>query len=518
MTMAAPVGQWRATYAPGTSLILAGPTSLVLLRQPAAAQERLVNALWEQVIRSATMSELAARLAVFSVDKLPGFAALFWTSKGMRSLVRGDVTVTDPSSGSVIATGSDVQTWSESALGNLTRVNVITGEETEPGPILPLVVGVAYASWVCLDASADAQVTSPQVPEEDLEYIPPVTVAAPSMSPAASPISPAVLSASQDGSSTSAAASPWDLAAGPVAAAVRPMSSAAPGRAEALTAPSEAGPPSITSEDPWGSDDDGPDTEPMPAVEDGEQPQVRRAVDRRIDSIGGSDLEPKSAGLADDMLEADTQLMELPVERPPFDSQLLAPQQAGAAQAAMPPPVSADVDTPPTLPLSTSPSTPPPQEPSTDSLIMAADCPDGHSNPPAAATCRMCGAAIPPQRPRLVHRPVLCVLQASDGATADVDRAVLVGRAPDPDRSNFKAPRLMPVQSPEHDISRTHVEVAPEGWQVMATDLNSTNGTVLIRPGGYERQQLAPGEHVPVQPGSVLELGDGVSITVALPS
>ena len=41
--------------------------------------ERLVSALWEQVIRSATMGELAARLAVFSVDKLPGFAALFWT-------------------------------------------------------------------------------------------------------------------------------------------------------------------------------------------------------------------------------------------------------------------------------------------------------------------------------------------------------------------------------------------------------------------------------------------------------
>ncbi len=99
-----------------------------------------------------------------------------------------------------------------------------------------------------------------------------------------------------------------------------------------------------------------------------------------------------------------------------------------------------------------------------------------------------------------------------------MDRAVLVGRAPDPDRSNFKAPRLMSVLSPRHDISRTHVEVAPEGWQVMATDLNSTNGTVLIRPGGYERQQLAPGEHVPVQPGSVLELGDGVSITVARPS
>src|SRR5215217_7548951 len=550
MTMAAPMGQWRATYAPGTSLILAGPTSLVLLREPGTAQERLVNALWEQVIRSATMGELAARLAVFSIDKLPGFAALFWTSKGMRSLVRGDVTVTDPSSGNVVASGSDIQTWSESGLGNLTRVSVITGEEAEPGPVLPLVVGVAYASWVCLDASADAQVRSPQeIPEEEFEYTSPVSLAAASRNPAASSTSPVVLSVSQDRSSTAAAAPAGDLAAAPAAPAegppvgsaapsapaegppmdssaqavpaeTAPMSSTVEGLADPPTEPFAAGPLSTTSEDPWGSDDDGPDTEPMPAVEDGdEQPlQVGLAVDRSTDSRE-ADLESKSAGVADDNLEADTQLMEVPIEHPAFNPQLDERQQAAAPQAAMPPPVAADVDdTPPTLPLSSSPRAPLAQDPSTESLIMAADCPHGHSNPPAAATCRMCGAAIAPQRPRLIHRPVLCVLQASDGTTADVDRAVLVGRAPDPDRSNFKAPRLMSVQSPGHDISRTHVEVAPEGWQVIATDLNSTNGTVLIRPGGYERQQLAPGEHVPVQPGSVLDLGDGVSITVALPS
>src|SRR5215213_9570213 len=342
MTMAAPMGQWRATYAPGTSLILAGPTSLVLLREPGTAQERLVNALWEQVMRSATMGELAARLAVFSIDKLPGFAALFWTSKGMRSLVRGDVTVTDPSSGNLIASGSDIQTWSESGLGNLTCVSILTGEEAEPGPVLPLVVGVAYASWVCLDASEAAQVTSPQeIPEEEFEYTSPVSLVAPS-SPAASSTSPAILSVSQDGSSTATAASPSDLAAGKLAAAVPPMSSATPqtpaearsmgsvappapgetppmgsaappapgetppmppaapptpaeaapmsptvaGPPDPLTEPSEAGQPSITSEDPWGSDDDGPDTEPMPAVEDDdEQPlQVGLAVDGLTDS------------------------------------------------------------------------------------------------------------------------------------------------------------------------------------------------------------------------------------------
>jgi hypothetical protein len=71
-----------------------------------------------------------------------------------------------------------------------------------------------------------------------------------------------------------------------------------------------------------------------------------------------------------------------------------------------------------------------------------------------------------------VSRPVLCVLRASDGTCAEVDRAVLVGRVPDPSRSSFEAPRLMRLRSPRHDISRTHVEVAPEGWRVVATDLD----------------------------------------------
>lgn len=462
MTMAALVGQWRATYAPGNSLILAGPTSIVLLKEPAAEHERLVNALWDQVIRSATMSELAARLAVFSVDKLPGFAAMFWTPDGMRSLIRGGVTVTDPASGRVIASGSDIQTWSESGLGNLTRVSVLSGEETGAGPILPLVVGVAYASWVSLDASADAQVTSPQVSDEEIEHMQSVTLAAMPMSPAA-----------------------------------------------------------ISSEDPWGSDDGSPDTEPMQAIDDGGG-QGGDGVDRQASSVRQS-VGPRSVLSAeDDMLEADTRLMEELVDRKPFDpsdAQLFEPQHPAAAPAAMSPPVSPDGDAHTAFPSSAPvPSAPAPDGSSTESLILAADCPDGHSNPPAATNCRVCGAAIPPQGPRLVRRPVLCVIRASDGTTADVDRAVLVGRAPDPDRSNFKAPRLMSLQSPGHDISRTHVELAPEGWQVVATDLNSTNGTVLIRPGGYERQQLAPGEHVPVQPGSVLELGDGVSITVALPA
>jgi pSer/pThr/pTyr-binding forkhead associated (FHA) protein len=75
----------------------------------------------------------------------------------------------------------------------------------------------------------------------------------------------------------------------------------------------------------------------------------------------------------------------------------------------------------------------------------------------------------------------------------------------------------MRVPSPNHDISRTHLEVIPDDWQILVTDLNSTNGTMLVRPGGGDRQQLPPGEPVPAPVGSVMELGDGVSVLIDFP-
>jgi hypothetical protein len=59
--------------------------------------------------------------------------------------------------------------------------------------------------------------------------------------------------------------------------------------------------------------------------------------------------------------------------------------------------------------------------------------------------------------------------------------------------------------------------VAAEDWQIVVTDLNSTNGTLLVRPGGVDRQQLSAGEPVTVQLGTVVELGDGVSVLIDFP-
>ena len=104
------------------------------------------------------------------------------------------------------------------------------------------------------------------------------------------------------------------------------------------------------------------------------------------------------------------------------------------------------------------------------------------------------------------------------GQPVEIDRAVLIGRSPHADRvARERLPKLLTVPSPSNDISRNHLQVSPEGWDLLVTDLNSTNGTALIRPGHPEPQRLTPGEPAPVYPGCVLDLGDGVNILIDHP-
>jgi hypothetical protein len=212
---------------------------------------------------------------------------------------------------------------------------------------------------------------------------------------------------------------------------------------------------------------------------------------------------------------------EPPPMPPDFDAEALARlENADTALMATPLPPAAGLAASSGVPAGAGapgPSSAPAAELSQDSLIMAVVCQYGHASPQNASHCRICGSPIAPQRPQLIPRPVLAVLRASDGTTAVVDRAVLIGRAPASQLSSAQSPRLMTVPSPGHDISRTHLEVAPDGWQIVVRDLNSTNGTVLVRPGGVDRQQLTAGEPVLVQLGSVVELGDGISVLIDYP-
>lgn len=387
------VGQWRATYTPGDWLVLCGPTSLVVVEPPGEGWTPLVEELWQQVLAASSLVDLAGRLAAYGLDTMPSFGALFWTTEGMRSLVRGSVSVVDPASGRVVATGESIQTWSEVGLGDLSTVLVQTGTAApSPGDVLrlPIAIGAVRASAVLLDAREQARLRSPQ------------------LDPAA-----------------------------------RSEPAENPSRAQ------RAGP---------------------------------------ADELESTELLPDPAGLAG----------------------AVGPTTVDPAQQAM---ESADTElVPVAAELGSAPVPPaPPAGPTVQALV----CPHGHPNPPDAARCRDCGTAITDRRTRTVGQPVLAVLRVTDGSEASVDQTVLVGRAP---AERGPGPvRLLTVPSPSHDISRTHLQVSVEGWQVVVTDLHSTNGTLLLDPTGTTRRSLPPGQPVAVELGSVLELAEGVAVTVDRP-
>ena len=125
-----------------------------------------------------------------------------------------------------------------------------------------------------------------------------------------------------------------------------------------------------------------------------------------------------------------------------------------------------------------------------------------------------------PPAPSVTARPV-ARLVFSSGETVDVDRAVLVGRAPEARRfTSDEQPRLVTVPSPNQEISSTHLEVRPgsgaDHGSAVVTDMGSTNGTVLVQPG-LPPEDLQPGIAVQLIPGAVIDLGEGVTVQVTNP-
>ncbi len=128
---------------------------------------------------------------------------------------------------------------------------------------------------------------------------------------------------------------------------------------------------------------------------------------------------------------------------------------------------------------------------------------------------------IPGQPPAPDVTVPVARLQISNGEDVDVDRAIVIGRAPEARRFNdTEHPQLITVPSPHLEISSTHIEVRPgsgaDHGSAVVTDLGSTNGTVLVQPG-LSPESLAPGVAVQLVPGAIIDLGDGVTIKVTSP-
>lgn len=147
--------------------------------------------------------------------------------------------------------------------------------------------------------------------------------------------------------------------------------------------------------------------------------------------------------------------------------------------------------------------------PSTAPMVLARICPSGHANPPTNSNCSTCGSAITSD-PTQTRRPSLGSMRMSNGEVVDLDRSVIVGRQPSMSRVQGDVmPRMVQVRGEQGDISRSHAEVQLDGWHVMLRDLNSTNGTFLIREGQPPRR-LAQGEQTMLLDGDIAQLGDDV--------
>jgi hypothetical protein len=145
--------------------------------------------------------------------------------------------------------------------------------------------------------------------------------------------------------------------------------------------------------------------------------------------------------------------------------------------------------------------------------VQAVRCASGHPNPPQAHSCRVCGQAVGSSSIETIARPQLGRLRFDGGESVVVNRPIIIGRAPkSPSTPGTEVPVLFTVTSPSGDVSRSHVEVAIEGWHVQAIDLGSSNGTKVTQPGMPARS-LHPGEPLILQAGARVELSDEVAFT-----
>lgn len=145
--------------------------------------------------------------------------------------------------------------------------------------------------------------------------------------------------------------------------------------------------------------------------------------------------------------------------------------------------------------------------------VLALLCVMGHPNPTHAASCRICGAPMA-DRSVSIPRPDLGSLVISTGERIPLDRDIVIGRrpryVPQPGRPEA---HLVPVPSPNQQISRSHCEVRVDGWDVRVRDLGSNNGTFLMRPGEAP-VRITESAPVIVRPGDVIDLGDSVTMRV----
>ncbi|MDQ0644056.1 FHA domain-containing protein [Microbacterium murale] len=447
----------QTTYRPGDWYVLVAPGALIALSPD--APEDLVATLWERQQAGGDLAAVIDALteqASGSFAAMLPFAAVVLEGANARIAVRGDVEVqiTGPH-GSESFTGTNVTTWSERFAPNANRIAVsAAADDSAP---LPITGGIVRAANVSAEiepadvAEPDAALKTDSVVEGAAG---PFT-SAPLVTPPAVPV---------------VAPAPEPEAEPP---APQPAAEESP-----ASEPSEVEEP--TAEEAVGASATEPPTEQIPEV----PAPVDGAVD---DSVDGATLLPAEMSDSTDIDEFE---------------QLFGATIASPSAIAQPAPA-------------------PPAPPAPFGIVTPADGGDGDHD---GATISVAEArALRKQAPTAAPDAPTAVLpvvaggtgrvRVSTGQVVTLDRTVIIGRRPRSTRaSGADLPHLIAVESPQQDISRSHLEIRPEGDTVVVVDLHTTNGSTLLRPGA-DPMRLHPGEQTLVLSADVVDLGDGVTVT-----
>lgn len=437
----------------------AAVTGSALAVLPPEVTSHAVEAVWRRLDAGGIGVILESLTGAFgtSLTAIPPFGLAIAEGDGIRVAVRGPVElVVETASGAESISGAGVSTWTERFIAGATQVSVELGAAGH-ADTLPIDSGVVPAASLVLRLTDDAPASGP------------IPVPAATAVPAA-PAEPAVPAEPAAAPSAATQTPTPPTAAVPVADALGETVVTDAGAAKARRDEVAADDPPVDADESAAEDDASPSG--VPGLVTG----VPAASDRQ-------DSEPQG---------------RTPTE---LDDPMLGETIASPRKPATPP-----VPPVPSLPPFVPPAAPTPQR-----------LGDHDGATISVAEARALRGESAPRFDSIDDVPARTPSQGrirlADGRTFELERTVIVGRRPRSTRpAEAELPTLIAVDGPQHDISRNHVEIRAEGEHVLAVDLASTNGTVLLR-GGHDPVRLHPNEPTMVVNADVLDLGDGVTLT-----
>ena len=145
-------------------------------------------------------------------------------------------------------------------------------------------------------------------------------------------------------------------------------------------------------------------------------------------------------------------------------------------------------------------------------LVKGIRCPDGHHNNPRASYCVICGRRMGVSQSLVLvdgPRPPLGVLLLDDGSTIPVRSDMVIGRSPEhsPLVTSGDA-RAITLSDATQSVSRIHLHVKLDEWDVMVSDLGSSNGSFAWEEATHSWQRLDPGVAITLENRHRLRLGE----------